>query len=168
MFIFIIKIMIKQIISIYLYFIFILISGHDINEQFLLCKQCGHEIALIKDLTFKKSDLSLKQWNDSTLFHHSTPVSIQQFRNPNGHIFDLITVSKADLFLINDTRSIKDTWFSNFYWTICICPKCHLHLGWLFDSNIVGENNFFALILDKILNEQYAETIIMQPKLRMY
>ena len=162
------KKMIRQLILIYFYFIYLIIAGHDIGEEFLLCKQCGHEIAYIKDIHYKKSPHALKTWNDSSLFHMYVP-TIQQFRNPNGDHFDLITVTKADLYLLNETKSIQFTWFPKFRWTICLCPKCRTHLGWYFDSSSgTGESSFFAIILNKIFNEDYADSIVLQPKLRMY
>jgi uncharacterized CHY-type Zn-finger protein len=143
----------------------LIIAGHDIQEEFILCKQCGNEIAYLKDIHYKKSPYALKTWNDSSLFHMHVP-TIQQFRNPNGIHFDLITVTKADLYFLNETKSIQDTWFPNFYWTISLCPKCKTHLGWYFDS--VSGENFFTIILSKVFNEEYANSIVLQPKLRMY
>lgn len=158
--------MIKNLILLYLYFVYSTIYGHDFNERFLLCKHCGHEIAHIKDIVYKKSPLALKTWNDTNLFHNNV-ITIQQIKNPQGSQFDLITVTSADLHFLNETRSISDTWFPKFYWTICVCPRCLTHIGWYFDS-LVGEKSFFALILSKVFNEEYSDSIVLQPKLRMY
>lgn len=154
--------MIKQIVTIYLYIIYSIITCHDLNEEFLLCKQCGHEVALIKNIFYYKSPFATKTWNDSNLWPRTT---IQQFKNSHGIQFDIITTKTADLTRLNETRSKQDTWFPSFHWTICLCPRCHSHLGWFFDHE---DKSFFAIIVDKIFNEDYADSIIMQPKLRMF
>ena len=158
--------MIKEIFVLYLFFVYSIISGHDLNEHFLLCKICGHEVAHLKDVIYKKSPLATKTWNDTKLFHNNV-IKIQRLKNPQNNEFDLITVTRADLNLLNETRSISDTWFPNYYWTICLCPKCFTHIGWYFNTKS-GQNDFFTLILDKLFNEETEDSIILKPKLKLY
>jgi hypothetical protein len=168
----------------YAYYIFI-IAAHDINEQFLLCKHCGAELAAIKSIINKKTPLAIRSWNDSTLFHAAnhgkthaheahtitSATMIQLVKNPHGSHFKLITVANADLHLINESTSEQDTWFPGYKWTIALCPQCLTHVGWRFDKTNAAkddEKSFFALILNKLLDEDHADTLIIQPKLKMY
>ena len=165
--------LVKLVIFIHTYFIFIIIA-HDVNEEFLLCKSCGHELAMIKDLFYKKSPHAFKIRNDTEFTSHrdnrTNPsiVTIQSVINPHGVHFELVTVTKANLFYLNHTRSIQDTWFPNFEWTICLCPQCLTHIGWYFESIIDKNTNFYAIILDKLFTEEYADTLVLQPKLKMF
>ena len=155
-----------------------LVLGHDLDEEFLLCKSCGREIANIKDVIYVKSPLALRSYNDSYLFQsHSGPkdsgrrqTTVQLLKNPHGVEFELITLSKATVRLLNETKSMEATWFPHYSWTICLCPHCMQHLGWFFESWLVDADiqSFVAIILDKILNENEAESLIIQPKFKTY
>ena len=164
--------MLKIIFLIYLYFVFVLLA-HNLNDEFLLCKHCGYEIAYIKHIFYKKSPQALKAWNDTKfiVYNHTdrshSATTIQMLVNPLGNHFELITVTEANLSLVNNTKSIKDTWFPNFTWTIGLCPQCMGHIGWYFES-IFGETNCFCLIVDKLLDESYADSIILKPNFKMY
>jgi hypothetical protein len=171
----------NSILFLYVYFIYLIIADSlDASSYYLLCKSCGHEIASIDDTFYMKSPQALQTWND-TLFHSSyykNPANltnkerrlyttIQLLQNPHGSSFELITLKRATFLLLNNTKSLEDTWFPNFKWTIGVCPHCFNHLGWHFES-ILGEEGFFALILDQIINQKEAETIVLQPKLKMF
>ncbi len=167
--------MIKSIIFLYLYFIALILS-HNLNEEFLLCRKCGHEIAYIKHIDFRPSPHAIKTWNDTNFMqdHGSTrtktsiPV-VQLVRNGMDTEFKLLTVTHANMKLLNYTTSIEDTWFPEFKWTIGLCPQCMVHIGWYFET-IKGNNkgNFFALAMDSLFDETEAEELIITPKLKMY
>jgi hypothetical protein len=183
--------MLKLIISLFGYFILTISS--ELNENHaLLCKNCGHTLAHVNDFIYKKSPMSLQIWNETALFHtHANPKSmyyqasntnqthkhekssnhphhatIQLLKNPHGVTFEVVTLRRADLLLLNDTKSLQDTWFPNFKWTIGLCPHCMAHIGWHFES-VVGEEGFFAIVLDKLLNAQFADSLIVEPKFKV-
>lgn len=169
--------MLKIILLVYLYYILIILAD-NLESEYILCKNCGQELFLTKDLVYVKSPLALSSRNDSHIFHlnnqsykmnSNSPftATIQLLENPHGNQFEIITVSNAKLMLLNDTRSIQDTWFPNYYWTICVCPHCLTHIGWYFDS-IKEKTSFFGIIIDKLLNENYVESLVLQPKLKLY
>lgn len=167
--------MIRSTVLLYCYFIVLTLS-HDLNEEFLLCKKCGHEIAYIRHMNFKQTPFATKTWNDSTFLHnhnghhlHSTtpPTKIQLVINGLGQYFKLITVTQANMKLLNHTTSIQDTWFPGFKWTIGLCPQCMIHIGWHFKS-VNGEGSFFALVMDSLFDESKAEELVLQPKLKMF
>jgi hypothetical protein len=177
--------MLTLIIFLYSYFVLIIIASES-DKNIFLCKNCGHSLANVNDFIYKKSPMSLQIWNDSSLFHnHNDPKSmyknyenhtlkhesmpnsatIQLLRNPHGNTFEVVTLRKADFFLLNSSKSLQDTWFPNYKWTIGLCPHCMVHIGWYFES-ITGQDGFFAIILDKLLNSHVADTLIFEPKFK--
>jgi len=164
-----------------------LVLGSSLNDEVFSCKNCGHEIAAFKDNIYRKSPYSSKTWNESltgadhfdSQFHRATNQSlkedtyispfytVQLLENPQKNNFKLVLFSKSNLKLLTDTTSLEHTWFPNFKWTIGVCPHCLFHLGWHFES-IVGENSFFGLILEKLMKKSDADTLILEPKLKMY
>ncbi len=165
------------------YYIYLVICHDYLDEQFILCKNCGHELARVSDLIYKKSPFALQTRNDTTVFqiynhshannkHNSGKplpplvATVQLLRNPHGSEFELVTLSKADVHFLNETKSFEATWFPNFSWTIILCPHCLQHIGWYFESvesKLVAP--FFAFILENIFNEKNAdESIIIQPR----
>lgn len=173
--------LLRLVLILHYYFIFVIIA-ENFDSQILLCKNCGQEIFSISDVTYVKSPYALKAWNNS-IFHsdnnyysealdqsvrpENMMATIQLLKNPHGSTFEIITVKKANFLLLNQTKTIADTWFPNFKWTIGICPHCLVHLGWYFES-VSGHENFFAILLDKIWNENFAESLVVQPKFKLY
>jgi len=164
--------MLRSIFFLYFYFVLLILS-HHLNEEFLLCKKCGQEIAYVKDITYKKSPHSLKSWNDTNFLHNhgnrdlTFVPTIQLLTNGDEYVFKLITVAKANMYLVNETTSIEDTWFPNFSWTIGVCPHCFAHIGWYFES-VNDAEGFFGLVMDSLFDESHAEELIMQPKLKLF
>lgn len=181
------------VILLHFYYIHVLLadlnSAENGDGEYILCKSCGKEIFSVNNLIYKKSPLALQTWNDTLFqqsemmrtsqYNKSSPEStskdsklfttVQLLRNPHGNTFELITVRRADLVLLNNTKSIEDTWFPNFSWTIAVCPHCFNHLGWFFESILSDHNeSFFALILDQLVNQQFADTLVVMPKIKMF
>ncbi len=167
--------MIRSLLFLHLYFIALILS-HSLNEEFLLCRKCGHEIAYIKHIDFRQSPYAIKTWNDTKFVHSHgpdrtyipTPV-VQLVRNGLDTEFNLLTVTQASMRLLNETTSIKDTWFPEFKWTIGLCPQCMAHIGWYFEATSGDKKrNFFALVMDSLFDEREAEELIMKPRLKMF
>jgi len=61
------------------------------------------------------------------------------------------------------------TWFQGFAWKISVCPRCGKHLGWKYQPinfNHVThseDDTFYGLILDHLLEESSAETLLLVP-----
>lgn len=56
--------------------------------------------------------------NESFAFEHG--IIVQEFVNPGGYHFELVTVTKADV-LLTGQRVSSDTFFLGFDWTIAVC-----------------------------------------------
>lgn len=166
--------MLRSILLLYCYFIVLLVS-HGLDEELLLCKYCGHAIAHIKHINFVKSDQAVKTWQDKSLFKtrrngqgsslKAVP-TVQLIRNSFGSEFNMITVTQANMRLMNRTTTMRDTWFPKFKWTIGVCPQCMNHIGWYYESVESGKG-FFGLVADYIFKEDEAEELVMMPRLKM-
>ncbi|XP_039287302.1 protein cereblon [Nilaparvata lugens] len=53
--------------------------------------------------------------------------------NPNGHLHETLTMSKAyNLLLSDDEPTLEFSWFPGYAWVVAFCSNCHIHLGWKF------------------------------------
>ncbi|KAL3990495.1 hypothetical protein ACH3XW_32015 [Acanthocheilonema viteae] len=118
----------------------------------LLCRNCGHSIVKGSALTNEKSAKAIRSYNMSILGRNQL---VQVFENAVPEKFDVITASTAELELTGKSH-IADTWWPNYEWTVCICPRCGFHLGWSFQSgNIQAKvhKSFVGLVLDYLISE---------------
>lgn len=78
--------------------------------------------------------------------------------NPNGYMFDLVTlravagnlhrsgVDGNDPHLcVRGTPTFSDTWFSDFAWSFCHCVQCRSHIGWMYVRDVALESATAAL-----------------------
>ena len=73
------------------------------------------------------------------------------FTNPNGILFDILTVSFCQRIFSNSVPTLEHTWFSGYAWSVLCCQICQQHLGWQYDATIQASLNlFYGLILDRI------------------
>lgn len=147
-------------------------GGTSTAAALLLCRACGHEVALGTDIHFVPSRLALSSRNDTLV--GGRRVNIQLFENPHGLQFEVITFRKADV----EQHWPADkhfSWFPGFSWTVATCPRCKSHLGWAFQpsdwpSTITkhsfeeSEQTFLALITHRLLSEDFASSLLMTPK----
>ncbi|ELU09887.1 hypothetical protein CAPTEDRAFT_128319, partial [Capitella teleta] len=98
-----------------------------ISPDCLLCRQCGHEVAIAKDLYPQPSKLAIGQRNDTILGVPGT--LIQLLQNPHGKNFEVITTKRADVYKY-DKAVVEYSWFEGFSWRLAVCPRCGAHLGW--------------------------------------
>lgn len=96
------------------------------SGDLLLCRSCGHEIALESDASFVHSRLALSYRNDTVVGEKRVPV--QLFENPQGYQFEVITFKRADV-RKHWPAEKHFTWFPGFSWTVATCPRCRVHLG---------------------------------------
>lgn len=69
------------------------------------------------------------------------------FANPNGYLFEIGCFRSADGCGTTGMKSTEFAWFRGYTWQIGICRKCHIHLGWRFQS---GADQFYGLILTRL------------------
>ncbi|KAK1155492.1 hypothetical protein AOXY_G26848 [Acipenser oxyrinchus oxyrinchus] len=147
-------------------------NSSEREGDILLCRSCGYEIASSSDLKFIASKLALAQRNDTVIGDQK--VTLQLFENPHGRRFQVITLKKAELHKHWPADS-HFTWFPGFSWTMSTCPRCHAHLGWSFQPSNwpdqvtekhfeESEETFVALIIDKLLQENFAATLLVLPR----
>ncbi|KAI4898751.1 hypothetical protein NFI96_014132 [Prochilodus magdalenae] len=145
--------------------------GCSSSEGLLLCRSCGHEVALERDLSFVPSRLALSHRNNTVIGERRT--TVQLFENPQGFQFEVVTFKKADV-LKHWPADGHFTWFPGFSWTVATCPRCKAHLGWAFQPSDWpqtvtrqdfedSDQTFVALILQRLLQEQFASSLLMTP-----
>ncbi|XP_072422096.1 protein cereblon isoform X1 [Chiloscyllium punctatum] len=155
------------------------VSGHNASQEersspdeLLLCRSCGFEVAASRDLKFVASALALAQRNDTVIGERRVPV--QLFQNPQGLRFQVLTFKKAAVHRHWPAEE-QFSWFPGHSWTVATCPRCHNHLGWSFQPSIWpqhvtdekfedSDETFVALIIDRLLQENFAATLLMVPK----
>ncbi|XP_056320459.1 protein cereblon [Danio aesculapii] len=138
----------------------------------LLCRSCGHELAEDADLSFVPSRMALSHRNDTVI--GGKRVSVQLFENPHGFQFEVVTFRRADV-LKHWPADRHFSWYPGHSWTAATCPRCKTHLGWAFQPSDWprtvtreefegSDQTFVALILDRLLQEHFASTLLMTPK----
>ncbi|XP_039859365.1 uncharacterized protein si:ch211-51h9.7 [Simochromis diagramma] len=146
--------------------------GASSTDTLILCRACGHELALGTDIRSVPSRLALSSRNDTLL--GGRRVNVQLFENPHGHRFEVITFRKADV-TQHWPSDKRFSWFPGFSWTVATCPRCNTHLGWAFQPSDwpdritkskfkESEHTFLALITHRLLTEDFASSLLMTPK----
>ncbi|XP_066500910.1 uncharacterized protein si:ch211-51h9.7 [Hoplias malabaricus] len=137
-------------------------------DGLLLCRYCGHEVALDEHIHFLPSPFALSLRNDTVTGTRKT--TAQLFENPQGFQFAVITLKQADV-LKHWPAEKHSTWFPGFSWMLATCPRCKTHLGWAFqpsDWSLTvtrqdfedSEQTFVALIIQKLLHAQFTSTLV--------
>jgi len=71
-----------------------------------------------------------------------------QFTNPEGNTFEIACFSVAYGCVQTGKSTLEHTWFDNYSWRFALCAKCHLHLGWFYQSN---HHSFYGLIRNALV-----------------
>lgn len=131
--------------------------------DFILCRSCGHEILHPSAIIQVPSKVAHRQRNDTIAGRNGT--LIQLFKNPDGAFFEVISATEANLTEVSKPSDLM-TWFPGYHWTICVCPMCMKHVGWKYHATSPERKpqSFFGIILDNILQQSEAESIIHIPK----
>ncbi|KAK5870726.1 hypothetical protein PBY51_003650 [Eleginops maclovinus] len=147
-------------------------SSQSPAAALILCRACGHELAVGTDIHIVQSRLALSSRNDTSI--GSRRVNVQLFENPHGHQFEVITFRKAAVTL-QWPADKHFSWFPGFSWMMATCPRCRIHLGWGFQPSDwpdtvtknrfeESEHTFLALITHRLLREDFASSLLMIPK----
>ncbi|KAL4660327.1 hypothetical protein GN956_G441 [Arapaima gigas] len=142
------------------------------RNDLLLCRSCGHEVALGSSASFVHSPLALSHRNVSVLGGGRVPV--QLLENPQGYRFEVVTFRVAHVHKHWPADS-RFTWYPGYSWTVATCPQCSMHLGWAFQPSSwpemvteqqfeSSEETFVALVIDRLLQENFASALLMTPK----
>jgi len=145
-------------------------EGH--SKSTVLCRSCGREIA---DPFYLKSNLLspeyLERHNLTSLFGRNYQVPVEKLRNPSGAEFRVVIFAKAGCRGVGQWTS-EATWYPGYSWKVCLCPQCHEQKGWMFEPQDGAEESlekpstqgFYALILDKIIDEDFAQSLTVVPR----
>ncbi|XP_029180705.2 uncharacterized protein LOC114948308 [Acropora millepora] len=155
------------------------------NSDSLLCRRCGHDITYAAKLDNRASKLALRQRNDTILGVQQCLV--QLFRNPQGQHFELITATSANVKPHGEAFE-EHSWFPGYAWRLAVCPQCGAHVGWSFETPHQSDRHdsenrwqhshdhvkedksskkpysFVGLIYPNLIQEQYADSLIITPK----
>ncbi|KAK4878784.1 hypothetical protein RN001_011290 [Aquatica leii] len=97
-------------------------------ERLLCCAVCKAEIT-----------------NQKYVFAMSKDGVQSNYCNPSGHVYETVTVLKADNFNLTGAPSKEFSWFPGYWWTIMQCRLCRGHIGWKFSSNHLHPSAFYGL-----------------------
>lgn len=71
---------------------------------------------------------------------------VRTFLNPAGFVHEVITVRAVTGLQPMGPAFERDSWFSDYAWTMAHCIACSAHLGWQFDRLGTGSPaRFWAL-----------------------
>lgn len=110
------------------HFILIRYKQIEFQERIICCAHCNAEIAEQNDV-FAMSKDGLQS----------------NYCNPNGHVFETVTIAKAKNFRLFGEASKQFSWFPGYAWTIMQCKSCNRHLGWQFTSKYLEPNCFYGM-----------------------
>lgn len=100
------------------------------QREVISCRSCGHLV------TYPDQQIPV-----DGAFRHT-------FSNPEGIVFKIGCFRTADGCIAIGRETNEFTWFPGFSWRICLCGRCHVHLGWQYRS---GQESFFlGLIIDRL------------------
>ncbi|EFA08465.1 protein cereblon [Tribolium castaneum] len=97
-------------------------------KRLICCAKCDAEIA-----------------QHSNVFPMSKDGVQSNYCNPEGYVFETVTVSKATNFTLFGSPSAQFSWFPGYSWTIMHCKMCSSHLGWKFSSVNLKPAVFYGL-----------------------
>ena len=148
-------------------------NGHGSNDEekqnSVLCRQCGRETSSPDLLMVSPLSPFVLEKHNRTMFGSSLSVPVERLRNPAGVEFSVITFSKAGCQGVGPWTS-DHTWYPGHSWRVCLCPQCGQHMGWMFEPDLSdnldtldrpSSAGFYALIVSKVIDENFANSITM-------
>lgn len=107
------------------------------------CSRCSNLLAARDSLVDVVSSEALGASN-VTLWSGRPPVLVQRFSN-GAREFELVTVLRTAAVAVT-LPSSANTWWPGFSWRIATCPRCHTHVGWLFEPTAAASQWTFAAL----------------------
>ncbi|RDD42130.1 Protein cereblon-like protein [Trichoplax sp. H2] len=141
------------------------LNAKDFPIEIILCRHCGFELTNSSAVINVATDKADRTINHTKL--GNTSINVQKFLNPNGQPFNVFTVKDANVKQVTEPID-QFSWFPGYSWTVVSCPKCGIHLGWLFKniSPKLRQNTitqFVGLIYDQVVSENFAYSTYFGP-----
>jgi len=138
----------------------------------VLCRSCGREVADPAFLKVSPLSPDFLQRQNLTLFGSAVRLPVEKLRNPAGFEFEVVTFERTGCLGVGSWTP-EASWYPGYLWKACICPKCRSHLGWMFepeesateDREKPSEAGFYAIILSKVIDEDFASTLTLGARL---
>ncbi len=73
---------------------------------------------------------------------------VHAFANPEGQRFEIGCFAEAPGVVLVGHEVLAYTWFPGFAWTVALCARCSVQLGWRYRS--AAGAVFYGLILDRL------------------
>lgn len=141
---------------------YLFLSVYIFLVDFLLCRSCGNDISITKQLISGKVSPLAKSAVNETLFDRAQ-VLVQELVNPHNIRFQVVLLEQAECVSRANDKWIGDesSWFSGYAWKSCHCPRCGVHLGWMFEPiESISDNlltptkqGFYAITITSVVDE---------------
>jgi len=146
---------------------------YEHHHNSVLCRSCGREVADPDFLRVSPLSPYFLERQNVSMFGASLKVPVEKLKNPAGVEFSVITFKTGGCKGVGDWTS-DYTWYPGYSWRVCVCPQCGQHLGWMFqpedddfsEREKPSEAGFYAMIVSKIIDENFASTITMTTQLK--
>ena len=103
----------------------------------LFCRVCGSRISDMRYLTSVDG---------------GSPNRV--FRNPNGDLYEIITLSDCEGLQNSSPLILEETWFPGYSWVVLHCSSCLTHLGWSWENPGRIPSLFFGLIRERLVEKE--------------
>ncbi len=102
---------------------------NEIKSIQVNCRHCHSKITDTKNLIDVKSTQSINSFHKEAFAKQE--VLTHTFRNPSNNFFELVTAASTSLSCYDEAYETH-TFFPGYAWSVCVCPMCGQHHGWLF------------------------------------
>jgi len=115
---------------------------------------------------------SYRKLQNVTVFGSKIKVPVERLRNPAGFEFEVVTLERAGCRGLPPWTG-EASWYPGYLWRVCVCPICRSQLGWMFEPEDSAteereqpsQAGFYAIILSNVIDEDFASTLTLSPKL---
>ena len=76
------------------------------------------------------------------------------FRNPNGDLYEIITLSNCKGLQDTSPPILEETWFPGYPWVVLHCASCLTHLGWRWENPGRIPSLFYGLIRERLVEKE--------------
>ncbi|VVC40177.1 CULT domain,Yippee/Mis18/Cereblon [Cinara cedri] len=137
--------------------------------DYFLCRHCGTDISPVQSLISIDSPAALQ--SQTYQLFGLNDVQVQTVKNTLNFQFQIIILKKT-LCVGKGNWQSEDSWYPGYVWKVCVCAQCGRHIGWMFEPLHLATNDriypsqegFYAVIISSIINEFYADSLIVIPK----
>ena len=112
-------------------------KAHQKKRRLLFCKTCGKRISDMRYLTSVDG---------------GSPNRV--FRNPNGDVYEIITLSDCEGLQDTSPPILEETWFPGYPWVVLHCSSCLTHLGWRWENPGRIPSLFYGLICERLVERE--------------